>query len=155
MCSNLAVLGKCQNIPIFVQVLVVFSGLGDPIKLIPFGMFQASLEYQQHIILITLKSKIQLDKFLKIPKFPVNQTHQEDLKFLNILKLLKFPTKMQLADYVLKKKFLKFLNILKILKIHELPVNQNHLKFEMEFRVKYLKVPKHPKIPKIPFDNES
>ena len=51
MWSDLAVLDKCQNIPIFVHVLDVFSGLGYRIELIPFPLSQASwdtsLDYPQ------------------------------------------------------------------------------------------------------------
>ena len=39
---DLAVLDKCQNIPIFVHVLDVFSGLGYRVKLFPFPLGQAS-----------------------------------------------------------------------------------------------------------------
>ena len=59
MWSNFAVLGKRQNIPIFLQYFDVFSGQGDRIQLIPFALSQASrdtsLDYPQHIIPRTLK----------------------------------------------------------------------------------------------------
>ena len=42
MCTDFAVLGHQQNIPIFQHVLDVFSGQGGRIELIPFAMSQAS-----------------------------------------------------------------------------------------------------------------
>ena len=60
MWSDFADLGKRQNIPIFRQVLNVFSQQGGLIELIPFALGQASLdtslEYPKHIIPRTLKS---------------------------------------------------------------------------------------------------
>ena len=44
MWSDLAVLDKCQNIPIFGHIFDVFSGLGYRIELNPFALSQASLD---------------------------------------------------------------------------------------------------------------
>ena len=54
MWSDFDVLGECQNIPIFLHVLDVFSGQGDRIEPVPIALSHASwdtsLDYPQHII---------------------------------------------------------------------------------------------------------
>ena len=66
MWSDLAVLGQCQNIPIFWHILVIYSEQGTRIELIPFAMSQASrdtsLDYPQHIITKSLKIHLFKDR---------------------------------------------------------------------------------------------
>jgi hypothetical protein len=55
MCINIGIFRYWPETAKLDHILHVISGQGDQIELIPFAMSQASFDYPQHIIPITLK----------------------------------------------------------------------------------------------------